>query len=246
MAGACNPITVWKGGGGDVAELVQTFLGHIPYVGLFLVLLACGLGLPLPEDVPLVLAGYLVQAQGKSEFLMICVGMLGVLAGDSVLFAFGRKYGESITEHRFMRRLTTPARVNWAEQQYEKRGTIIMFAARFMPGARAVLFMTAGIFRVKYWKFVLIDGIAAAISVPVWILLGSRLGPEVMKRAEGHAKLIIFGLLGLALVGWGVWEWRQHRKRKQEQIAYALTHPRREPRPDKATEAPAETSGDRR
>lgn len=223
-----------------VGGAVEGFLEKMPYVGLYVVLLACGLGLPIPEDLPLILSGYAIhKGLAHSERLMILVGMLGVLSGDSVLFGLGRKFGESIVEHRFLRRLVTPARVQWAETQFEKRGTVLLFAARFMPGARAVLFLTAGIFKVKYWKFVLIDGAAAGISVPLWIMLGSRFGPEVEKRFGKQAKLVILGVLLLVLLGWGIYEWIQHNKRKQEQIAFALTHPdglkksHEEPKPER-------------
>ena len=52
-------------------------------------------------------------------------------------------------------------------------GNRILFVSRFLPGLRAPIFITAGISRkVPYWKFLLMDGSAALISVPIWVYAG--------------------------------------------------------------------------
>ncbi|MCK6483450.1 MAG: DedA family protein [Phycisphaerae bacterium] len=218
-------------------ESLTPFLEHWSYTGLILVLLACGLGLPLPEDVPLVISGWLVHRGYADLYLMMAAGMFGVLAGDSILFTFGRRFGERIVELPLLRRMVTQARLDWAERQFAKRGAIIVFAARFMPGARPVLFMTAGIFRVSYLKFLAIDGFAALISVPVWIYLGARFGEaaETYLGNVKYAQYVVFGTLGAILIAWFFWERHQHQKRRQEELARALTHP-----PRAHPEAPAE------
>lgn len=198
------------------------FLENMPYVGLVLVLMACGLGLPLPEDIPLILSGWLVhRGLADSLAVMMVVGIFGVLAGDSIIFGLGWRYGESIVEHRFTRRLISPERLRWAESWFQKRGARLIFLGRFMPGARAVLFVTAGIFRISYLKFVLIDGFAALISVPLWIWAGWRFGREAERLAGGNAKWMVFGVIALVLAGWIVWEVHQHRKLRRRSMEVA-------------------------
>jgi len=209
-----------------VTDALLPIFDHLSYAGLFLILLMCGLGLPLPEDIPLVLAGWMVH-RGASMPIMVAVGMLGVLIGDSILWRVGRRYGEAILDHRWVRWLVTPTRLEWAERQFARRGTVLIFLARFMPGARVVFFMTSGIFRVPYLKFLAIDGFAALISVPVWIWLGAKFG-RYAERIMGdvkQAQFVVFGIIGAALLVWALWEWRQLRIRKQEELAHALTHP---------------------
>lgn len=149
------------------------------YLGLFLILLATGLGLPLPEDVPLLTGGYLCYAQGTSIWLTIVVAMVGVLGSDLILFTVGRRFGHHVVEHRVFRRLVNPPRLVMAERLFAKHGVKIIFAARFMPPIRGMTFMAAGVLRVRLATFLLADGSAALLSVPTLVLLGKFFGDNL-------------------------------------------------------------------
>ncbi len=179
------------------------------HLGLFGVLLAAGMGLPFPEDIPLILAGLIVRKTDGSLLLMILTGLSGVMVGDSILFLLGRRYGSSIVERRWFRRIAKPWLLEKARQKYEDHGAKILFVGRFMPGLRAVLFLSAGVFRVPYWKFLIFDGSAALISVPLWIWAGWHFSGEIEKVFKGarYATIVILSVLGVALVAWVVYEY---------------------------------------
>jgi membrane protein DedA with SNARE-associated domain len=147
---------------------------------------------------------------------MIMTGLIGVLLGDSILFFMGRQYGMQIVEHRWMRRFAKPWLVQKARRMYTDHGAKIVFAARFMPGLRAVLFLTAGVFRIKYWKFILIDGAAALISVPTWIWLSYRFSGKIEDLLGGArlATYVIGGGLLAALLVWVAWEYFHNLRRR--------------------------------
>ncbi len=194
------------------------FLGQWSYLGLLLVLLAAGLGLPLPEDIPLIAAGWLVHRGQADLGLMIATGLFGVLLGDTIMYAMGRRYGIHIVEHRWFRRIAKPWLLEKAKNKYHQHGIKILFAARFMPGIRAIMYLTAGVFRVPYWKFLAIDALAACISVPVWIIAGDFFGERIEDLLGGAktATHVIIGLLLFSLVVWGIYEYYHNlRKRKQ-------------------------------
>jgi len=178
-------------------------------------LLAAGLGLPLPEDIPLILAGLVVRKTDGLLLPMILTGLAGVLVGDSILFYMGRRYGPGIVERRWFRRIAKPWLLEKAREKYRDHGAKILFAGRFMPGLRSMLFLTAGVFKVPYWKFLLFDGSAALISVPVWILAGWHFSAQIDKVFAGAriATIVILILLGVALVVWILWEY-YHNLRK--------------------------------
>ncbi|MFQ5502713.1 MAG: DedA family protein [Phycisphaerae bacterium] len=197
-------------------QIVWEFLSHWSYLGLFLILMAAGLGLPLPEDIPLILAGLVVSRTDGNLTLMMFTGIFGVIVGDSALFFLGRRYGADIMERRWFRRIAKPWLIEKARQKYEHHGAKILFLGRFMPGLRAVLFMTAGVFKIPYWKLLAFDGSAAFISVPLWIWAGwyfnTKIG-EVFTSAK-IATIVLFSLLALALIIWVVWEY-YHNLRKR-------------------------------
>ena len=60
------------------------------YFILFGLLFACGLGLPLPEDIPLIVSGILVSMGKMSLPVAGVVAWCGIIGGDCVLYYFGR------------------------------------------------------------------------------------------------------------------------------------------------------------
>jgi len=185
-----------------------------PYLSVFGVLIACGLGLPLPEDVPLLTAGFFCHHRLANVYLMIPVAMAGVLAGDFILFGIGRKFGYHVTEHRFVRRLVNPSRLLMAEQLFARHGVKIIFAGRFLPGLRSMLFMASGVLKVPFWKFAAVNGFAACISVPTLVLLGKFFGhniDHIKKDVRTATQLIAMVILIVGLLAGGVYLHRRQR-----------------------------------
>jgi membrane protein DedA with SNARE-associated domain len=166
-------------------------------------LVACGLGLPLPEDVALITGGYLA---GKgppigvgSLPLMILVGLAGILIGDSIIFKAGATYGEALLQTRLGRHIPGE-RVERIIGLFERHGPKFIMMARFLPGVRAVTYFVAGTTGVPYWKFLLYDGIAACASAPGWVLLGYWAGKNrMLRKAWQYAKEVQIGVIGVIL-----------------------------------------------
>lgn len=149
-----------------LAEFLLGFQGPTPYVLVFLILLACGFGVPIPEDITLIAAGILAYYQAADVWGMIAVGLIGVMAGDGAMFWLGRRYGIAFVRKTFLARTLTEERLTKVQDILQTRGNKILFAARFMPGLRAPLFFSAGALGVPTRAFLLYDGLAALISVP--------------------------------------------------------------------------------
>lgn len=184
--------------------LVGIFSEH-GYMAVFSVLLLCGFGLPIPEDVTLVAGGVISGLEGAKVHIhiMFLVGMIGVMVGDSVMFLAGYFKGESILKLKLVSRLVTPERYLSVQSQFEKYGRWVVFVARFMPGLRAAIFMSAGISKkVSFLRFFLMDGFAAIISVPIWVYLGYFFASN-FEELLGHlhkGQMIILSVLGLFLL----------------------------------------------
>ena len=67
--------------------------GWVAYGTIFGILVACGLGVPFPEDVSLITGGFLVFRGSANLPLMVATGFLGILTGDSIIFWAGRRLG---------------------------------------------------------------------------------------------------------------------------------------------------------
>ncbi len=195
------------------------WLQHASYLGIFLALMAAGFGVPIPEDIPLLTAGYLCHLGKARLAFMIPLTMVGVLGCDMVLFGIGRRFGDHVLEHRWTARLFRQATLTATKARFHDHGVKIIFAARFMPGARAVLFVSAGIVGIPWWKFLLTDGSAALISVPTLVFLGWYFGEksEALLTQVRHAEHYIAAGIIVATVAAIAFEvYRGRRRRMRE------------------------------
>ena len=143
------------------------------YVAVFIVLMICGFGLPVPEDITLVAGGVIAGLGYANVHIMVAVAIVGILAGDVLMFVLGRHYGERALRLRWVAFLLTPKRYALVQAKFSRFGNRLMFVARFLPGLRSPIYLTAGMTRrVSFIRFFLLDTLAALISAPIWVYLG--------------------------------------------------------------------------
>ena len=186
------------------------------------VLLLCGLGLPIPEDIILVTAGMVAAEDGQSWVSATALMYAGVLIGDSFIFLLGRRWGSELLKHRWILRMLSPEKQEKVAQLFHRYGSAVFFVARFLPGLRAPVFWTAGAMRASYVRFVLFDGVAALISVPVFVWLGHflwlRFGSnfstlsKAISRTHSYTLWFAVAVLIIATVGGTLLYRRLHHK----------------------------------
>jgi membrane protein DedA with SNARE-associated domain len=196
---------------GKVGKMIRRF----SYGAIIVILLLCGLGLPLPEEVPILTSGVLAGMGHMHAWPALAALMIGVMLGDSAMFLLGKRWGSHLFEHRFARRMLTPERQSRIAAAFDKYGALVIFVARFLPGLRAPLFLTAGSMKVKFATFFTMDGLAALLSVPVsfWVAyyFTDRL-QEVLALSHRVLYWVLAGVIVLLLIGHVVWDrWRKQR-----------------------------------
>ena len=190
----------------SLVDFLLNFYGPTPYFLILGILLLCGLGLPLPEDVTLFAAGLLSYYGVTQVEVMIGVALVGVILGDTIIYYLGFHFGRKITKRWFFHKLLPDDRLAAVQQKFRKRGNKLIFAARFMPGLRAPIFFSAGTLHLPYRVFLFYDGGAALISVPLIIGSVYYFGDEldrvvrVIQKVE-HSLAIVLLAAVLAILG---------------------------------------------
>jgi membrane protein DedA with SNARE-associated domain len=200
-------LSVW------LLDFVADMVGFRAYLTILLALLAGGIGVPLPEDITLFIAGIMAY-QGRIWLPgAFWVGFFGVLGADNLLYLMGRFFGRRMLTWPMFRRVLTPERMQKAENRIRNKAPVICFTVRFMPGMRAPVYLTAGILRVSWPVFIVMDGLAALISVPVWVYLAYYLGGELEQLLSivGRAKFGFIGLLILLALVYLSRRWKRRR-----------------------------------
>jgi membrane protein DedA with SNARE-associated domain len=197
-------------------QLISFFTLH-GYVAVFAVLMICSLGIPIPEDISLV-AGGVIAGLGYADVRVMCVvGLAGVLLGDALMFLVGRHFGVHAMRLRWVAYLLTPRRYAQVQAKFERYGNRLMFFARFLPGMRTAVFLSAGMtHRVSFFRFLLFDGFAALISVPFWVWLGYY-GAENREWLlawikRGQSSVAVLASVIIVSVCWLVWRRAQERR----------------------------------
>jgi membrane protein DedA with SNARE-associated domain len=217
----------------EMLSFMSSFGGFTPYFLLFGVLLACGLGVPIPEDITLFVGGMLAYYDIVNVWVVIFVCMAGVLIGDSTIFFLGTKYGRALTNKPFFHKFLPPERLAIVKEKFHEKGNRVIFAARFMPGLRAPTFFSAGTLHLPFRVFFFYDGMAALISVPtiVWVVYHfGALADQVIGIIRRVEHSIIFVVVALILVAVAKWHFNRQR---QQQTSVSIVPRNRKAKPKK-------------
>lgn len=189
------------------------------YLLLFGLLFACGLGFPMPEDIPLLLAGFAI-AQGKMSLpIAATLAWCGIIGGDICLYHLGRKYGLQITKLPFVGRFMTRSRIERAERLFERYGIWVVAVGRLLTGVRGAMVVAAGTIRYSFLKFIIADGLAALVSGGLFIAAGywggRKIGDpiETMRRIKPYWEWVTSGIIiaVLLLIAYLWWRHRRHK-----------------------------------
>ena len=188
---------------------LEGWMHHAFYPVLLLALVAGSLGVPIPEDVPLIAAGVFLLQQPESATWAgtLSIALLGIMCGDVVLFVLGKRWGPEVCQHRWVNWLITPVRLQKMSEKFNRYGMWMCFLGRFFMGVRAAMCITAGVTGLPFWRFLLADAAGAVISIPLFIWLGHWFA-SMIPTLETYVHLVQWGLLvitAIALAGFIVY-----------------------------------------
>ena len=181
-------------------------LDHISYLGIVVVLILTGSGLPLPEEVPIVAAGVASSVGSLNPWWAFLCCLIGALAGDSVIYVIGYHFGHTlVTRHPRFAHLLHAEREAKIEEMIRRHGFKVFFLSRFMVGIRAPVYLTAGILRMSFRRFIVIDAICASSVVGLFFGLSYAYGDRVkalidlVRRSEIGVTIVVALGVGVAL-----------------------------------------------
>ena len=189
----------------ETSELIK----HFPYLGLFVLLVLGGIGLPFPEDATLILCGFLIAQDIVRAIPAIVIVYIGLLLADYFLYFVGRKYGRKIVTHKRFHRILSPERLLAIEDKFNKRGSLIILFGRHFLGLRAQLFIAAGVMKMPALKFMLLDAFTSIFTMALMIGAGYLGGNSLqalkkdISKIEHIAVLVIVLLLVVYLFRYG-------------------------------------------
>jgi membrane protein DedA with SNARE-associated domain len=195
---------------GALVDIVVALIAGLGYPGLFLMMAAESMILPVPSEVVMPFAGFLVAAGAFGFWAVVAVALLGSLAGSLLSYAIGLYGGRPLVERYGRWFLIGPRELAWTDRFFARYGTWAVLGARFIPAVRHVISIPAGVARLPMRRFLPATVLGAGAWNTFLLWVGIELGADW--RAFGQMlepyelALLVLVAIGLALyVGW---RWR--------------------------------------
>lgn len=198
--------------------MLDFFLENFGYLGIVIFLVLTGCGLPIPEEVPIVLAGVLSSQDKLVTEWAFAACLLGALLGDSLMYAIGYHFGHGLlVEHPKFGKFLGAQREEYFEQAIQRHSFKVMLLARFMVGVRGPVYLAAGVVRMPFRRFILCDLICATLVVGAFFSLSYFYGEKITEfvlDAEKTFTLILLAVAGVVFLWW----MRRRRQRRLDEL----------------------------
>jgi len=199
---------------GKIIEIVTTFIisgiSAWGYTGVGLMMAIESACIPLPSEVIMPFAGFLV-AQGKFSLLGVSLaGAIGCVVGSVLAYAVGLWGGRGFIEKYGKYVLISSHDLNVADNFFNKYGSSAIFFSRLMPVVRTFISLPAGIARMNFKKFVIYTFLGSWLWCLALAYLGKKLGDH-WDTLGGYFHKFDF-VIGIVILLGVVWYIRRHIK----------------------------------
>lgn len=218
---------------GILTSFVVATISAMGYGGVVLLMAIESACIPLPSEIIMPFAGYLVSRGEMNLWGVGIAGAVGCVLGSLVAYWAGMYGGRPFIEKYGRYVLLSRHDLDIADRWFAKYGEAIVFTARLLPAIRTFIAFPAGVARMNLPRFIIYT---FAGSLP-WCLglayVGQKLGEQWDKdptlKTWFHRFDFVIGIIGVALVIWWVW---RHIKHSRTPVAHSSTSKDQEPRSD--------------
>lgn len=188
-------------------EFITNNLAYAHWV-LFGALILAGLNIPISEDLILVVSGVVASSVAPAVGLKLFIFVfLGAYISDAMAYWIGRRFGPKLWTFSWFRKTVKREKFQRIENLYARYGITTLLIGRFIPfGVRNCLFMTAGMVKMRFLKFLIVDGIAcfASNSLVFWLAYMFGRNYSTLMGYLEVLDFLIFGAFIVAVIGF-IW-----------------------------------------
>lgn len=186
----------------EIVDLVNTF----GYLGIFLMTFVESTFIPIPAEITLIPAGYLIQQGKMNAGIVWIVSVIGTLGGSLfnyfIAYHFGRKLLIQYGKYLFI----DEKKLKKMENFFSKHGAISMFTGRLLPGVKHFISFPAGLGKMNLKTFSFFTLAGAAIWCAILLALGYMIGENehLIKKYLKQVNYLIFVIV-VGIVVFYVW-----------------------------------------
>ena len=193
-----------------LATWIMGVISSLGYSGVVLLMAIESACIPLPSEIIMPFAGFLVFKGEMTLWGVALAGAIGCVVGSIPAYYLGMYGGRPLVEKYGKWVLISHKDLNWGDQAFAKHGEIIIFIGRLLPAVRTFIAFPAGVASMNMTKFIVYTFVGSLIWCYLLALAGFKMGEnwESLKVYFHEFHYVIAGA-GLVFVIWYV---RRHFK----------------------------------
>ncbi len=197
-----------------LSELFTGIIASTGYFGVFILMVLESMVAPVPSELVMPFAGFLVADGKLNLWLVIFVSTFASIIGSLISY-FIAYFGEKELIHKFGRFVfLDKEELDWTERWFRKHGSITILISRFIPVIRHLISIPAGLARMDLKRFILFTTIGATAwnTFLLWVGIQLRERWELVKQYSKPLDIIVVILVAAAAAYLVFKHIKRHRK----------------------------------
>jgi len=191
---------------------IKSVIAYMGYGGIVLLMAIESACIPLPSELIMPFAGYLVYEGRMSLFWVATFGAMGCNLGSLIAYEIGHYGGRALVEKYGRYILLSRRELNWAEWFFQRWGQPAVFVARLLPVIRTFIALPAGVARMPRGRFHIYTFLGSWLWCFALAYFGTKLGENWRSMGKYfHQFDAAIGVVIVAGIAWFVWSHWQHR-----------------------------------
>ncbi|WP_299142750.1 DedA family protein [uncultured Dialister sp.] len=157
-------------------EIIISFLSEWGYAALFICMVLENMNIPIPSEIILGFAGFLVSQSIFSFWPTVLIGTAAGIAGSVISYYMGYKGGRDLILRHTAKGGMGAKKMIAAKDWFENYGAIAIFTGRLLPGVRTFISLPAGIAQFPLPEFIILTLIGTVPWTIFLVYVGSVLG----------------------------------------------------------------------
>ena len=195
---------------------------HNAHWYIFVAIIMAGFNIPFSADVLVLLAAILAATLvPENTWILFSSILIGCYLSAMCAYWLGRLLGSTVKKSKLLSKLINPQRLTKIKKFYDKYGLWTLVLGRFIPfGVRNCIFMSSGMSKLHFGKFILMDALACTLwcSLAFYLFFSIGKNYDTLWYYLKTFNLVIFAAFSVTVI-WLIW----YKSRKKTQTSSSET-----------------------